>query len=364
MKRAMRLLRLLPALLFVAACAKSIPDAPGVYARVGRDWKALAPVALAALQARTPTDMKAMQAAVWVAGSDEPRVVFVGKLPPGLAVLKREGAGFKAVSAAAAPHESAANVWELRFAGGDAPRGLLLLRHEDGTGEAFVNGGDGPLALALGAALRSEKKFDAAEELLTAALKELPNDGPLMNELALTYAAAGHDLGKAKSLANDAIGSAKDDAERAIYYDTLGEAYAADGDFGKAQESIDRAVSLDLRNPSFHTHMAAIIGRVQEEKPEQVLRDFYAAIARGDFDKAEELSMPFDVSRLDDADQLAATYQKMARGAPFANIELLTTVKHGKLARFRYVLVSQDGGKRTEDLKLEFEKNHWKVSLP
>lgn len=359
----MRLLRFSVSLLLLGACAQSIPETPGVYARVGREWKPLPATSLKPLETRRPTDMKAMQAVVWLAASDEPRVLFVGKVPAPLAVLERAGEGFAPVSAAAVPHESAPNVWELRFTG-KAPRGLLILRYAPGTGAALVNGGDAPLALAYGRALRKAGRLDEGEAVLTAAIAAIPQDAALKNELARTYAAAKRDLGAARSLANEAIALAAGDAERALYYDTLGAAYAADADYDKAIEAIDRAISLDLRNPGFHTHLAGLIEKMQEHAPDQVLREFYAALGRSDFETAEDMSNPFDVSRLDDAGQLEAAFQKMARGAPFVNVGILNTIKHGRTVRFKYVLVSQDGGRRTEDLVLQFEKNQWKISLP
>jgi tetratricopeptide (TPR) repeat protein len=359
-----RLVLFLGIFVLLAACAKPIPEADGVYLRQGRDWATLAETDIPALMKQPPSSLQALQAVSYADASDSPRLVFVGRLPQKAAALSRDGRNWKPFNMATAPHEERKNVWEASFPS-PMPQGLILLRFDDGKkGVAFLNGPDAAYFHALGKAYAKAGNFEPAREAFARAVEAEPKSPAHKNELALSLAALRADLGDARGFANDAIAAAENDQDRARYYDTLAAVYAADGDIDKALESIDRAVKLDLRNPDFHIHMAALIEKSQEVPPEQVLQRFYELLSQGEFGDAANLASRFDVERLDDAGQLKETLRYLARGAPFTRVEILSTIKHGKVARFKYALTGQDGGRRVEDIQLQFEDREWTISLP
>lgn len=351
----------LAAILLAAGCAQSIPEKPGAYAKVGREWLPLASVNTAALQAPVPTDLEALKKTVH-ADKGDAEIVFVGQKPARAAALVRDGEGWKAVSTAAVPHESHKNVWSLTFEGG-TPSGLVLVKTDDKSGIAFVNGADAAYSYALGVAYQKKGDLPAAREALEVAEEAAPKAAHVKNQLARVLAESKKDLGTALSRANDAIALASTDPERAVYYDTLGEVYFVDGEIIKGIDAVDRAIQLDLRNPSFHTHLTALIEKAQEQPPEAVFNRFYELLAAGKFGDAADLANEFDVERLDDSDRLEPTLQEMAKGAPWAKIEILETLKHGRHTRVKFALVGQDGSRRIEDIQLQFEKTHWTVSL-
>lgn len=350
------------ALWLAAGCAQSIPEKPGAYAKVGREWRPLATVSTAALQKPLPTDLDALTKTVHVYQGDA-EIVFVGRKPARAAAVVRDGQGWKPLSTAAVPHDSRDNVWTLSFDGG-APEGLVLVKVDDPRkGIAFVNGADAAFSYALGVAFQKKGDLAAAREALEVAEEAAPKAAHIKNQLARVLAASKKDLSTALSRANDAIALAASDAERAVYYDTLGEVYFVDGEIIKAIDAVDRAIRLDLRNPDFHTHLTALIEKAQEQPPEAVFRRFYELLGARKFGDAADLASEFDVERLDDADRLEPTLQEMAQGAPWAKIDILETLKHGRHTRIKYSLVGQDGGRRIEDIQLQFEKTRWTVSL-
>lgn len=350
------------AALLAAGCAQSIPEKPGAYAKVGREWVALDMVNTAVLQRPVPTDLEALQKTVHAFKGDA-EIVFVGRKPARAAALVRDGEGWKPVSTAAMPHESRDNVWALSFDGG-APSGLVLVKIDDPkNGIAFVNGADAAYSYALGVAYQKKGDLAAAREALEVAEEAAPKAAHIKNQLARVLAESKKDLGTALSRANDAIALAATDPERAVYYDTLGEVYFVDGEVTKGIDAVDRAIQLDLRNPAFHTHLTALIEKAQEQPPEAVFNRFYELLAARKFGDAADLVNEFDVERLDDADRLEPTLQEMAKGAPWARIEILETLKHGRHTRVKFALIGQDGSRRIEDTQLQFEKTQWTVSL-
>lgn len=349
------------ALLLAGGCAQSIPEQPGAYIKVGRAWRPLALVDTAKLQPARPADLDALEGVVSVdAGGAE--IAFVGKKPERLAALVRDGEKWKPASTAAVPHEKRDGVWMLQVDGDAA--GLVLVRVDDPRkGIAYVNGPDAAFSFALGAARFKAGKLEPAREALEVAEEAAPKAAYIKNELARVLAALKTDLSAAKSRANEAIGLAADDAERALYYDTLGEVYFVDGDVEKGIEAVDRAITLDLRNPAFHSHLTALIEKAQDQPPEAVFRRFFELLQANQLGDAADLANPFDVERLDDADQLDPALRAFVAGGPFAKVEIIETLKHGRTTRVKYALVGQDGSRRVADVMLQFDKKRWTVGL-
>ena len=346
----------------LAACAKPVPTDEGIWVRDGRAWTRLARVPADSLKSPVTTDLNALKAVARIGGDDEIRVAFSGVKPEKVVGYRRSGAGWEAFSVASAPAEGRDNAWLLTLPK-PAPRGLVILQVDRTRAVGVLNGPEVAYFFTLGKALQGAGKLEAARGAFEDAIDTDGKHAPSKNELARVLAAGKTDLGKARSLANEAISLAAGDEEKALYFDTLGEVYFVDGDVDKGMESIDRAIALDLKNPAFHTHLTALIGKAQKEPPEVILKRFYAALAAGQQADAAELSLDFDVQRLKDADQLSAVLNRINDGGPFTEVVIENEVKHGKITHFKYQLVARDGGRRTEDIKLHFQKNQWKVGL-
>jgi tetratricopeptide (TPR) repeat protein len=362
MKVRFLLFPLLLAATLMTGCAKPIPEASGIYLRHARDWSKLARIPITQLKIQQPTDLNALRAAVQISATDEPRLVFVGEQPRQVSAFQRSGEGWAPFTVAAAPAEGRSNAWQLQFPK-PAPRGMILLQLDASRAVAFVNGPDALYSYALGAAYAQAGHAAAAESAFEAAIDADDHFAPAKNALARVFAKQKKEIGKAKELANSAIGLAASDPEKALYFDTLGEVYFADDQIEKGIESIDRAIGLDLKNPQFHLHLNNLIEKAQKEPPETVLKRFYELIGNGEYKDAAKLANDFDVDRLKEADQLESTLKTMAQGGPFQEVILQNTVKHGKVTYFKYLLAGKDGSRRNEDIQLQFQKNEWRVSL-
>lgn len=349
-------------LAFAPGCAKPIPESEGVYLRNGREWSKLKRVPLATLQARQPKDLNALRAAVQISESDAPRLVFVGQQPKQISAFQRSEKGWAPFTVAAAPAQDTPDAWQLQFPK-PAPQGMVLLQLDATRAIAFVNGPDALYSFAVGEAHAKAGNELAAENALQTAIDADDRFAPAQNALARLLAKQKRDIGKAKELANTAIGLAAADPEKAVYFDTLGEVYFADDEIDKGIESIDRAIQLDLKNPVFHTHLNQLIEKAQKEPPEVVLKRFYELLDKGEFGDAAKLCNSFDVDRLDDADQLKPTLQNMTQGGPFEDVNIQNTIKHGKVTYFKYLLVGKNGSRRNEDIQLQFQNHEWRVSL-
>ena len=349
-------------LLAAPGCAKPVPESKGIFLRNGREWSKLSRVRLEELKARQPKDLNTLRAAVQISESDDPRLVFVGNQPRQISAFQRSENGWAPFTVAAAPIDDRSDAWQLQFPK-PVPQGLLLLQLDATRAVAFVNGPDALFSFALGEAHDGAGNSIAAENSLQAAIDADERFAPAKNALARVLAKQKRDIGRAKELANAAIGLAASDPEKAIYFDTLGEVYFADEQIDKGIESIDRAIQIDLKNPQFHIHLNQLIEKAQKEPPEAVLRRFYALIGSGEYGDAAKLGNTFDVDRLEDSDQLKPTLQAMAQGGPFREVTIQKALKHGKVAYFKYLLAGQDGSRRNEDIQLQFQENEWRVSL-
>lgn len=349
-------------LLTAPGCAKPIPESKGIYLRNGRDWAKLSRVRLDELQSRQPKDLNTLRAAVQISESDDPRLIFVGNEPRQISAFQRSEKGWAPFTVAAAPVEDRSDAWQLQFPK-PAPQGLVLLQLDATRAIAFVNGPDALYSFAIGEAHANAGNAVAAENALQSAIDADDRFAPAKNALARLLAKQKRDIGKAKELANAAIGLAATDPEKAIYFDTLGDVYFADEQIDKGIESIDRAIQTDLKNPLFHTHLNQLIEKAQKEPPEDVLKRFYKLIGSGEYGEAAKLGNTFDVERLDESDQLKPTLQAMAQGGPFQEVKIQNTLKHGKVTYFKYLLAGKNGSRRNEDIQLQFQNNEWRVSL-